>query len=80
MFRDAALVLKDGVPVIREGVPVTRSFGRAVTVRPAFDAGVNRGLGAFYDRVYGVSHTAFDVPAAEALGRGQEFEAVPCRT
>jgi formylmethanofuran dehydrogenase subunit A len=80
MFRDAALVLKDGIPVIRDGVPVTRSFGRAVTVRPQFDAGVDRGLAAFYDRVYGLPHTAFDVPPAEALGRSQDFEAVPCRT
>ena len=42
-----------------------------MTVRPAFDAGVNRGLAAFYDRVYGVSHTAFDVPPADALGRAR---------
>jgi formylmethanofuran dehydrogenase subunit A len=80
MFRDAALVLKDGVPIIRDGVPVARSFGRAVTVRPEFDAAINRGLSGFYEKIYGVSHLAFDVPAAEALGRSQAFEAVPCRT
>jgi formylmethanofuran dehydrogenase subunit A len=80
MFRDAALVLKDGVTVVRDGVPVGRSFGRAVSVRPQFDKAIDRGLAAFYDRVYGVSHTAFDVPPAEVLGRVQPFEAVPCRT
>jgi formylmethanofuran dehydrogenase subunit A len=79
MFRDAALVLKDGVTVIRNGVPVGRSFGRAVSVRPQFDPAIDRGLAAFYDSVYGVSHTAFDVPPAEVLGRAQPFEAVPCR-
>jgi formylmethanofuran dehydrogenase subunit A len=80
MFRDAALVLKDGVPIIRDGVPVTRSFGRAVTVRPEFDTAINRGLSGFYEKVYGVSHAAFDVPGAEVLGRSQAFEAVPCRS
>jgi formylmethanofuran dehydrogenase subunit A len=80
MFRDAALVLKDGVVVIRDGVPVGRSFGRAVAVRPGFDTAVDRGLAAFYDSIYGVPHTAFDVPAADSLGRTQAFESVPCRT
>jgi formylmethanofuran dehydrogenase subunit A len=80
MFRDAALVLKDGVPVIRDGIPVAQPFGRAVTVRPGFDTAVDRGLAAFYDSIYGVPHTAFDVPAADLLGRTQPFETVPCRT
>ncbi len=62
MFRDAALVLKDGVPVIRDGVPVAHPFGRAVAVRPGFDATTDRGLAAFYASTYGVPHTAFDVP------------------
>jgi formylmethanofuran dehydrogenase subunit A len=80
MFRDAALVLKDGIPVIRDGVPLTRSFGRALAVRPGFDATADRLLAAFYDSTYGVPHTAFDVPDANLLGRTQPFEAVPCRT
>jgi formylmethanofuran dehydrogenase subunit A len=80
MFRDAALVLKDGVPVIRDGIPVAQPFGRAVAVRPGFDSAAVRGLAAFYDSIYGVPHTAFDVPAADLLGRTQPFETVPCRT
>ena len=80
MFRDAALVLKDGIPVIRDGVPLTRSFGRALAVRPGFDATADRLLAAFYDSTYGVPHTAFDVPDVGLLGRTQPFEAVPCRT
>jgi formylmethanofuran dehydrogenase subunit A len=80
MFRDAALVLKDGVPVIRDGIPVAQPFGRAVAVRPGFDSAADRGLAAFYDSIYGVPHTAFDVPAADLLGRTQPFETVPCRT
>jgi formylmethanofuran dehydrogenase subunit A len=80
MFRDAALVLKDGVPVIRDGVPVGRAFGRALAVRPAFDEVADRRLAAFYDQIYGVSHSVFDVPDADQLGRVQPFETVPCRT
>jgi formylmethanofuran dehydrogenase subunit A len=80
MFRDAALVLKDGVPVIRDGVPIAHPFGRALAVRPGFDTAVDQRLAAFYDSIYGVPHTAFDVPAADVLGRTQPFEAVPCRT
>jgi formylmethanofuran dehydrogenase subunit A len=80
MFRDATLVLKDGVVVIRDGVPVAHPFGRALAVRPGFDAAADRGLAAFYDTVYGVPYTAFDVPDADMLGRMQGFEAVPCRT
>jgi formylmethanofuran dehydrogenase subunit A len=79
MFRDAALVLKDGVAVIHDGIPVGRAFGRALAVRPGFDGSVDRRLAAFYDQVYGVPHSAFDVPAADQLGRGQPFETVPCR-
>jgi formylmethanofuran dehydrogenase subunit A len=79
MFRDAALVLKDGVPVIRQGVPVAHPSGRALTVRPGFDVTADRGLAAFYQSTYGVPHTAFDVPAADLLGRTQPFEVVPCR-
>ena len=80
MFRDAALVLKDGVPVIRDGVPVARPFGRALAVRPGFDAKADQLMASFYNSAYGVSHTAFDVPDAPQLGRTQPFEAVPCRT
>lgn len=79
MFRDAALVLKDGVPVIRDGVPVTHPSGRAVMVQPGFDTTIDRNLAAFYSSTYGVPHTAFDVPAADRLGRTQPFEVVPCR-
>jgi formylmethanofuran dehydrogenase subunit A len=85
MFRDAALVLKDGIPVIRDGIPVTdplgaHSFGRALAVRPGFQPAADQHLAAFYDTTYGVPHTAFDVPAADQLGRTQPFETVPCRT
>jgi formylmethanofuran dehydrogenase subunit A len=80
MFRDAALVLKDGIPVIRDGVPVATPFGRALSVRPGFQPAADRQLAAFYDTTYGVPHTAFDVPAADQLGRIQPFETVPCRT
>ena len=80
MFRDAALVLKDGVPVIRDGTPIARPSGRALAVRPGFDASADQRLASFYDTIYGVPVSAFDVPDATHLGRAHPFEAVPCRT
>jgi formylmethanofuran dehydrogenase subunit A len=43
-------------------------------VAPGYDAAIERRLAGFYDEVYGVAHTAFDV--ADWLGT---FETVPCR-
>lgn len=80
MFRHAELVFKDGVPVMRDGRQLARPPGRALTVRPGFDAAIDRRLAEFYDTTYGVAYTAFDVPAADRLGRAAPFETVPCRS
>lgn len=79
MFRNAELVLKDGVAVMRAGQKLAQPFGRGLAVRPGFDAAIDRTLAAFYDTIYGVPHTAFDVPEAEIIGRNAPFELVPCR-
>ena len=79
MFRHAELVLKDGALVMRAGQPAARPGGRGLAVRPGFDAAIDRRLAAFYDDLYGVAHTSFDVPAADWLGRAQDFELVACR-
>lgn len=74
MFRNAALVFKDGVLAMREGSAVQGGFGRVLHVRPGYDAAIDRRFAEFCDEVYGVPHTAFDVPGSAA------FEAVPCRS
>lgn len=79
MFRNAELVLKDGVAVMRGGKQMAHRFGRGLAVRPGFDTAIDRSLAAFYDSIYGVPHTAFDVPAGELVGRHAPFELVQCR-
>ena len=79
MFRDAALVFKDGRTVVRDGQPVGAATGRTLTVRPPFDSAIDRRLAAYYETRFGVPHTAFDVPPG-AIGDGDAFEAVACRS
>jgi formylmethanofuran dehydrogenase subunit A len=78
MFRAAELVFKDGVLISHQGQVTGTVFGRVLTVRPGFDAAIDRRLAGFYDEIYGVKHTAFDVPP-EAIPRPDPFEAIPCR-
>ena len=77
MFRNAELVFKEGRLIVRRGEIVERAFGRALTVQPGFDAAVERRLASFYDDLYGVPHSAFDVPA-HAIAGADPFETVPC--
>lgn len=77
-FRHAALVFKDGRLVVRGGRAIERVLGRALAIEPGFDAAADRRLAGWYDRLYGIPHTAFDVPA-DATGRVLPFETVPCR-
>jgi len=79
MFRNAALVFKDGRLAAREGEIVERSRGRVLSVRPDFDAAADRRLAAWYDRLYGLMPAAYDVPT-EAVGGAERFETVQCRT
>ena len=76
MFRTAALVLKDGRPIVCDGEVLATPFGRVLSVHPGYDRAIDRRLAAFYDRAYGVSHTAFDVPTHMVANP----ELVACRT
>ncbi len=78
MFRDAELVFKDGVALLRRGELLRTTFGDVLAVRPGFDAAIERRLSSYYDDIFGLPHTAFDVPAS-ALGETGAFETVPCR-
>ncbi|MBV8402541.1 MAG: formylmethanofuran dehydrogenase subunit A, partial [Acetobacteraceae bacterium] len=80
MFRNAALVFKNGRLVVRDGQIPERVSGGVLRVRPDFDgAAADTRLAAWYDRVYGVPHSMFDVPA-DMTGRAGAFETVPCRS
>ncbi len=76
MFRSAELVLKDGLPIVRRGAVLALPFGRVLAVRPDYDRQADRRLAAFYDDIYGLPHTAFDVPPAVIAAA----ETVPCPT
>ncbi len=75
MFRTTALVLKDGRPIIRDGEVLAAPFGRVLSVRPGYDSEIDARLGAYYEQIYGVPYTAFDVPARVIA----EPELVACR-
>lgn len=75
MFRNAALVLKDGRPVSRDGTLLDDAPGRVARATPSYDRAIDRRLGAYYAETFGIPHTLFDVPTD-----APRFEAVPCRT
>lgn len=77
MFRDAALVFKDGELVVRDGKVTRHRWGRALTVRPAHDRGIDRRLRHYYDTRYGLAPDFMKVPET-AIGRPDPFELVPC--
>ncbi len=79
IFRHAELVFKNGQLVVQHGEPLDIVFGQVLTVQPGFDAAIETNLSHWYNRIFGVPHTAFDV-VPEAVGDPDRFSAVPCRT
>jgi len=77
MFRNAALVFKDGELVVRNGEITTIRWGRALHVRPDRDRAIDRRMNAYYDERYGLSPDVIRVPEG-AIGRPDPFELVPC--
>ncbi len=77
MFRFAHLVFKDGDLVIRDGRVTHYRCGRALTVQPGYDAGIDRRLSRYYDDTYGLSREMFKVPVG-VIGREHAFEEVAC--
>jgi formylmethanofuran dehydrogenase subunit A len=78
MFRNAAYVFKDGELVVRDGVVTRYTKGRTLRVRPGFDRAIERRLDAYYDDLYGLPRSLFDVPEAALAGKGV-FAEVACR-
>jgi formylmethanofuran dehydrogenase subunit A len=79
MFRAAALVFKDGELVVRRGEVTKCPYGHTLAVTPQRDRGIDRRMQAYYEERYGLSDEFIKVPA-QALGRNEPFESVPCRT
>ena len=71
MFRAAELVLKDGQIVVEQGRVVASPTGRTHAVAPAFDPGIERPLGAYFDRYHLVGMDKYGLRApgfAQTLG------------
>ena len=77
MFRSAALVFKDGDLVVRDGKVAHYRFGRALNVRPGYDAAIARRMTAYYDERYGLPDDFIKVPD-HAIARPDPFGLVPC--
>jgi formylmethanofuran dehydrogenase subunit A len=78
MFRNAALVFKDGELVVRDGVVTRYTKGKTLRIRPGYDRAIEKRLDAYYDELYGLPRSAFDVPEAALAGKSV-FAEVACR-
>ena len=79
MFRNAHLLVKNGDVVVRDGKVTHYRYGRALTLRPAYDAAMDRRLEAHCQSLYGLSHQRFAVEAA-SIARPDPFAEVACRS
>jgi len=78
MFRDAAYVFKDGELVVRNGEVSRHTRGRTLYVRPDYDRKMDKRLDAYYDDLYGLPRSMFEVADA-ALPNKYVLAEVPCR-
>jgi formylmethanofuran dehydrogenase subunit A len=78
MFRRAAFVFKDGELVVRDGEVKRFTRGRTLKIRPRHDQNIIRRLDAYYEELYGLPRTIFDLPDA-ALPNHDAFAEVACR-
>ena len=79
MFRNAAYVFKDGNLVVRDGKVSHYTKGRTLRVRPEYDRAINSRLDTYYDGLYGLPRSMFEVQDA-ALPATAAFSEVPCRS
>lgn len=77
MFRNAAYVFKDGNLVVRDGKVSYYTKGKTLRVRPEYDRAINGRLNAYYDQLYGLSRSLFEVQDA-ALPNADRFAEIPC--
>jgi formylmethanofuran dehydrogenase subunit A len=79
MFRRAALVFKDGELIVQGGEVSHYTRGKTLHTRPKFDAAIEKRLDRYYDDLYGLPRTIFDVPQS-ALPNHDAFAEVSCRS
>ncbi|MBV8840093.1 MAG: formylmethanofuran dehydrogenase subunit A [Alphaproteobacteria bacterium] len=79
MFRAAALVFKNGELVVRDGTVLRQTLGRTLTATATLERTIERRMRDYYEQRYGLSPDCLAVPAA-AIGPGEPFESVPCRS
>ncbi|MBP1842926.1 formylmethanofuran dehydrogenase subunit A [Rhizobium petrolearium] len=79
MFRDAALVFKNGDLVVRDGVVTHYRWGRALRLNPPSDKGIVKRMQAYHEDRYGLSLDWFTFPDS-AISRENPFAEVACRS
>jgi formylmethanofuran dehydrogenase subunit A len=77
MFRRAALVFKDGELVVRDGKVSHYTRGKTLHVRPDYDRAIDKRLDRYYDDLYGLPRSLFEVADA-ALPKEDAFVEVSC--
>lgn len=77
MFREAALVFKNGKLVIRDGVALDPLFGRTLRANPDFESAIKVRMRDYYQERYGLSPD-FMAVADAAIDRPEPFEIIPC--
>jgi len=79
MFRKAALVFKDGDLIVKDGETLKYTRGKTLRTRPAFDSAIDARLNAYYDDLYGLPRSVFDLTDA-VLPNEDAFAEVSCRS
>jgi formylmethanofuran dehydrogenase subunit A len=77
MFRNAALVFKDGDLVVRDGRVQHHRSGRALTIDREIDNVIERRMRDYYKETYGLEPDLLKVRARD-VGVADPFEAVSC--
>lgn len=79
MFRDAALVFKNGDLVVQDGVVTHYRWGRALRLNPPSDKGLVKRMQAYHEDRYGLSLDWFTFPDS-AISRENPFAEVACKS
>jgi formylmethanofuran dehydrogenase subunit A len=77
MFRDAALVFKNGQLIVRDGTVLAHPFGRTLRAQPGCDRATYGRMRSYYEERYGLS-LDFMTVTDTVMDRPVAFETVPC--